>query len=98
MIHGKVISFLRRSGCNVQRGPKGLRNGSVYKLAKSENRALLTQDRDFMDSKRYPPKGTSGIVCIRVFPPTISNILNRMKAFVNETTPAKIEGKLTLLD
>ena len=97
MIHGELIRFLRTSQCRVIECPKGLKNGSVYGLAKKKAAILLTQDTDFCDEKRYPPRFLEGIVCLRVFPPTIINMIQRMKIFVQESDSRNLKGKLRIL-
>src|SRR3989338_1146921 len=97
MIHQDVIRLLISLGSDVIRTPKGFKNGQVFQLAKKEARILLTQDKDFSDSKRYPPSLTAGIICLRVFPPTIANLLSHVKKFIHKTTPADIKGELTIL-
>ena len=97
MVHGKVLAFLNHSGCHVIRSPKGFRNGEVYQLARDERRILLTQDNDFCNKKRYPPSATEGIVCIKVFPPTIANVLSHLHSFIHRTSSAKLKGKLTIV-
>ena len=98
MIHKDVVRVLTHLHHDVKKCPKGLRNGQVYQLAKSEERILLTQDKDFSDTKRYPPSEMKGIICIRVFPPTIAHVLERIKKFVQETGPENTEGKLIILE
>ena len=97
MIHRDVVRMLIASGCDVLKCPKGLKNGDVYQLAKREERFLITQDKDFSDPRRYPPSDTSGIVCVRVFPPTIANLLSGIKTFIHEKKPDDIKGRLIIL-
>ena len=97
MIHGDLIQFLRASHCRVIQCPKGFKNGSVYQFAQKRSLIILTQDTDFCDEKRYPPRFLEGIVCLRVFPPTIANIIQRMKIFIHESEPRDIKGRLKIL-
>ena len=98
MIHKEIVRALTHLRHDVMKCPKGLKNGQVYQLAKKEERIILTQDKDFSDSKRYPASETAGIVCVRVFPPTIANVLSKVKRFVQETNPENVSGKLIILE
>ena len=97
MIHADLIHFLNRSGHSILSVPKGFKNGEVYKFAKDNGRTLITQDKDFSDTKRYPPAGTEGILCVRIQPPTIENLIEGFKVFLAKTSPADIQGKLITL-
>ena len=98
MIHADLVRFLIRSGHSVLRTPKGFKNGDVYRFAKNNGRVLITQDKDFADIHRYPAAGTDGILCVRIQPPTIGNLIEGFKIFLAKTSPADIQGKLTTLE
>ena len=98
MIHRKIVSALTHAGHNVLPCPKGLKNGDVYKLAQTEKRILMTQDKDFADSKRYPPGPTEGILSVRVFPTSIGNVLSRVETFLAGKSLSDLKGRLTVIE
>ena len=97
MVHADLIRFLAGEGHSILRVPKGFKNGEVYRFAKENQRTLITHDKDFSDTKRYPPAGTEGILCVRIQPPTLGNLLEGFKAFLAKTSPADIQDKLITL-
>jgi len=71
--------FLRKSGHDVMRVRSGMKNGDVILLAAQERRILITLDKDFLDSRRYPPRDYAGIICIRVHPPVFERIAKALQ-------------------
>ena len=92
-----VVHALRRSGHDVIACPKGLKNGELYKHLVSENRALFTHDKDFLDSGKFPPSKTAGIIFCPIHPPTDKNVLPAVKNVLETISPEKLSGKLGVL-
>ncbi len=47
-VNRKLENYLLKKGINVQCSPKGIKNGKLALLAKSDERVLITNDSDFI--------------------------------------------------
>ena len=92
-----VVRSLRKSGYNITAGPKGLKNGALYKRLIDENRVLFTHDKDFLDSGKFPASKTVGIIFSPIHPPTDTNVLPPLKNVLETISPDNLSGKLGIL-
>ena len=83
----RVGNRLQKAAHDVARVPSGMRNGAVLVHAVSERRVLVTYDSDFLDSVRYPPARTPGIVYVRVHPASLDGAMRALERLM-ETVPA----------
>ena len=64
----EVTRLLRKSGWNAtdvfELGINGQPDENVFAKAKSQDRILLTHDRDFLNNHRFPPRLNPGIVVL----------------------------------
>jgi len=90
----KIAEWLRKTGHNVKIAPKGLRNSSLFELAKKTRRIFLTNDTDFLNSLLYPAKGTAGRIVFRIFPPTLANQLKGLSLILAKLPKKNLVGKL----
>lgn len=73
-VDGRLIRWLIQSRrCKVISADKGIKNSHLFALANTENRILLTNDTDFLNTIMYPVANTPGRIILRVFPPTLAN-------------------------
>ena len=93
----KTVKKLSDVGVQIKIPSKGIRNGFLYSLAIEEGLIILTHDADFMDSKRFPPSNSKGMVLIRIHPPKKETIVDALVHFIESTDPEKISGKLVVL-
>jgi hypothetical protein len=73
-VHAKLLPWLVEKGHDAIFVPKGTKNGKVIDLANSENRIVLTHDKDFSDVLRYPPTSHQGLILIRIHPPRLPKL------------------------
>jgi predicted nuclease of predicted toxin-antitoxin system len=93
-----VVKLLRKlSGFSVETCPKGLKNGELYRKIIDDKRILLTHDKDFLESGRYPASKTSGIIFITIHPPTDKDVATAVKNMLGMVTPDFMIGKLAIL-
>ena len=91
-----VKKFLENKRFIVEYVPKGSTDSEVLSLAKEKKSVLVTHDTDFANSFLYPPNEFSGIVVIRIYPPTLDKILPSLERFLSEVKEFK--GRLFLLE
>lgn len=70
----------------------------VYRLARDEGRVLFTRDLDFSNPLRYSPRGTAGIVVLRVSEMTAAEITSLIMDFLDAHQPPQLEGALVILE
>ena len=97
-IRWEIEEFLQAENHDVMRVPQGLENGKVVQLAKEEKRILLTHDKHFAHILLYPPKNFSGIIRIKIHPPSASTIINALKNLLRRVSSEEIAGRLIILE
>jgi len=93
----KIIELLEKDNFNIKRVPKGADDQSIAELAKSENRVLLTFDRDFGNILLFPPQQYSGIIFIRIRPPLINTIFSALSNLFKLVKTEEFKGRLFVL-
>ncbi len=78
--------------------PDGLKNGKVIELARNESRVLITHDKDFGDTRVYPPENHPGIIILRIHPPGLPKTITGLEALLKSFSPGGFDHKLILLD
>lgn len=97
-IPAELIPWLKRKGHNTFPVPKGFSDEEVALLAKERKAILLTQDRHFTNSLRFPPQDFSGIIRIKIHPSYIEDItLSLEKLFEIFNKIEDFKGKLIIL-
>ncbi len=94
----RLIGVLRRLGHDAKRVPSGAQNGAVIRLAKEEDRILISRDADFTDEGRYPPSRSAGIIHVDIHPPRLSPIASALKALLAAVPEAVFVGRLFVID
>ena len=61
-----LLNFLESEGYDANFKPKGISNGRLALLSKSEERVFVTNDEDFTDSLRFPKDKIFSIVWLRI--------------------------------
>ena len=92
-----VIKPLKKLGFDIQTGLKGLKNGELFRTIVRSNRVLITHDKDFLDSGRFPASQTAGIIFIPLHPPIDEKVIKAIKNMFEKITPDEISGKLIIL-
>jgi len=92
-----VISVLSRKGFDAKRIKPSSKDGQVFELAKSEERVLLTLDKHFLNKIKFPPKESSGIIFLKIHPPTIDSIIFLLKRLFNKINTPEFKGRLFIV-
>lgn len=75
----EVADFLRSKEHDIKIVPSGIGNSEVIQLARKEQRVLLTHDVHFSNILLYPPKQHSGIIRIKIHPPSVDKTIEALK-------------------
>ena len=85
--------FLKQQGADIISKPKGLSNGKLAAFSKSEQRALVTNDKHFADSAKFPREKIFGIVWLRISQREIeSSKRSFSKLLEDKSKPEDFEG------
>ena len=76
----------------------GASDASVRSAAIKSGRVLLTLDADFGNIVRYPPKGTPGIIWLRLHPPSEAKIEQAIDRCLDKLGKEDLAGKLVVVD
>lgn len=93
----KLSRLLTEKGFDLIESPPFAEDSEIAELAKSEERVILTFDRDFGNINLFPPKEYFGIVFIRIRPPLINSVLSALINLFNSVESLEFKGKLYVL-
>ena len=96
--HIKLLSWFTQAGYDAMRVPDGLKNGKVIELARKESRVLVTHDKDFADPIVYPTKNHSGIIILRIHPPSLPKTIIGLEALLKGLPEGEFNHRLITLD
>ncbi|MBU0896945.1 MAG: DUF5615 family PIN-like protein [Candidatus Omnitrophica bacterium] len=97
-VPAELTSWLKKIGHNVFSPLKGTPDEKVALLSKERKAILLTQDRHFTNTLRFPPSNFSGMVRIKIHPSYIEDItLSLEKLLKVFSQPEGFKGKLIIL-
>src|SRR3989344_8504319 len=88
--HSKLEPFLVSLGYDAKFGKKRLSDERLCRLAKAENRIIITYDKDFADINKFPLEGHCGIILLRINPLFLSLIKERLVALFAGWSEEKI--------
>lgn len=97
-IRKEVAGFLRSCGHDVIVSTSGAKDEEIARIAKQTKRIILTHDQHFADILMYPPEEYSGIIRIKIHPPSAPTIINALKDFLPKIGPDKLDKKLVILE
>ncbi len=70
----------------------------VSKIARKENRIIITMDLDFANIYKFPPSIHPGIIVIRVRPAVPERVDKVMNLFLRKFAPNNMKNFLVILD
>ena len=73
-VDARLIKSLSDKGIDIKYADKGIKNSKLYSLACKESRAILSRDKDFLNTSLFPPSKLPLIVVLRIHPPTFSRL------------------------
>ena len=96
-VKAKLVEFLIEQGFDTTQAQKGLKDTELFASAAKEGRAILTHDKDFLNSERYPPNSCHGIVLLRIHPPELSKLKSATLKLLNKFSMKDLKGKTVVL-
>lgn len=92
----ELLQFLKED-FDVIFKPKGLSNGKLAELSRSEQRVFVTNDWDFIDKLLYNKKTIFSIVWLRTPQDKPEVLLREFSKLVKENSSENFEGKFIIL-
>ena len=89
-----LARYLREFGCDVTFAPKGLKNGFLASLARTEERVLVTHDKDFL---AYPIEKTFGIIFLKFHPPIEEEMFEKIKTLLSRVSFDDLTHRRTIV-
>src|SRR3989338_5273333 len=65
-VRKELLVFLKQQGLDAVFKPKMLSDGTLAEFSKSEQRILVTNDKHFADSSKFPSEKVFSVVWLRV--------------------------------
>ena len=96
-VHNGLLSFLIKLGHDVIFCPKGIKNGEVFKLARTEERIIISQDTDFSKPPYSSLEHHFGIILLRIPPNNIHLQKNAILNLLRKFSELELNGKIILL-
>ncbi|MBI5215454.1 MAG: DUF5615 family PIN-like protein [Ignavibacteriae bacterium] len=100
-VYGKTVRLLKDAGHRVvwlkEIADPASPDDIVLSLASSSNSVLVSNDKDFADIVKYPPKEHLGIIVLRITPENEDNVHSSLLAFLEKKTIQEIQGTLVVI-
>lgn len=96
-IKSELLDFLKQNGFDAIFKPKGLSNGKLAEFSKSEKRILISNDRHFTDSSKFPKEKLFSIVWLRIPQNKPKSLMIAFSKLLKEIKLENFEGKLIIL-
>jgi predicted nuclease of predicted toxin-antitoxin system len=100
-VYGKTIRLLKNAEHEVIRlkevASPSSDDETVASLAFSINAVLLSNDKDFADIVKYPPKEHRGIIVLRITPQSEEIVHSMLLDFLSHKTKEDILGLLIVI-
>ena len=97
----KITFHLRSLGHDVksiqEEGLNRITDDEIVRLAKKEDRTIITFDKHFGNVLKYPPLNTAGIIHIRIHPPLLKDLLLAIDNLFKKYSLPSFHGKLIVL-
>jgi len=97
-IRQEVAAFLKEKGHDILFAPRGTSDDKIILLARKEKRILLTHNRHFANILSYPPRSSSGIIRIKIHPPSVVKTIEALDKLLHSLPPEQINGHLIILE
>ena len=84
------IKSLSDKGIDIRYADKGIRNSKLYSLACKEGKAILSFDKDFLNTSLFPPAKLPAVLIIHVHPPSTSKYESLFLQWLNKFSDESI--------
>ncbi|MBI1871784.1 MAG: DUF5615 family PIN-like protein [Chlamydiae bacterium] len=93
----KILKFLKGLGHDAIRTIPSTTDPELAKLAKREERILISIDKDFTNTRLYPPEDFD-IIHVQIHPPYADKIVESLKRLFDELSEKEFKGLIILLE
>jgi N-acetylmuramic acid 6-phosphate etherase len=97
-----ITSYIRKLGHDAktvqESGLIKAPDDKIVDLAIKEKRTIITFDKHFGDTLRYPPQNLFGIILIRIHPPILDDIFHAISNLFKNYQADSFKGRLGVLD
>jgi len=97
-VRNEVKDFLKSAGHDILTLAPGSDDETIAQVAKDTKRIILTHDQHFADILTYPPQEYSGIIRIKIHPPSPTIIIEALNDLSQKLSPEQIDKKLIILE
>ena len=97
-VRKEVTNFLKAGGHDVLILASGTKDEDIARIGKQTKRIILSHDQHFADILMYPPEEYSGIIRIKIHPPSAPAIISALKDFLSKIGSDKLDKKLVILE
>ena len=96
-----IIDYLRSRGNDVlsirDSGLSGISDDEVYEKACKESLVIITMDKDFTRTFRFPPERCGGIVVAKIYRRTVDETLAIFRKHFQSINEEDIKGNLVII-
>ncbi len=100
-IYEPIIGYLRNLDHDIvsirDSGLSGIPDDEVYKRACAEQRIIITMDKDFSRTSRFPPDRCGGIVIVKLYKVTVEEALKLFKNYFAALKESDITRNLVII-
>lgn len=95
----RVVLALRKENFDVlsiheQKELSGMSDENILKMAKNQQRIILTHDKDFGNLIRQPYQSQGGVILLRLRNQSPQNVIHHLIPFLKKIKPDKIKNRL----
>src|SRR3989344_4020403 len=96
-IKRELLGFLKQQGFDAVFKPKRLSNGTLAEFSKSEQRVLISNDRHFTDSSKFPKEKIFSVVWLKIPQNKPESLFESFSKLLKEIKSEEFKGKLIKL-
>jgi len=100
-VYEPIIAYLRSLGHDVlsirDSGLSGITDDYVYQRACADKRIIITMDKDFSRTFRFPPEGCGGIIVVKLYKLTVEEGLKLFKDYFAALKETDITNNLVII-
>lgn len=101
-VYEPMVEALRNLGHDVfdikQEKLTGAADDEVYRLSQSQNRILISMDKDFTNILRYPPGRVAGIIVLKLYRMTVLEATTILIDAISQLSEDDIKHNLVIID
>ncbi|MFO7650897.1 MAG: DUF5615 family PIN-like protein [bacterium] len=100
-LYDPIVEYLRASGHSVLDTKRtelaGAPDEAVYERAVKEQLVIVTMDKDFARSLRFPPSRCGGIIVVKLYRMTVDQATAAFRRCFQSLSEDRIRGRLVIM-